>query len=318
LNAGANALTAVVTNIDGKPDRNGHNGLVDNTVYYVLSDTPFATELNEGFDVAFNGELPPNMILDNPGALRLFTVNQTISTAVNWNLGGNGLSDGCMRYDFPTWAPGGAAALVFDKVDLTDSENTTLEFTHAYAARGGANGDRILVEVSTDCAQSWSTVYDVTGSEIITGADPGGANRFYPRPNEWADVVLDVNALDGAGEVIVRFTGISGGAQAYYLDDVILKSNPTTSTSDELKATFRAFPNPAMDVVNVQFELAQSSNVNAYVYDVTGKIVDVLANNVEMGTGVQNLTWNTSATGVYTVQIVTQNGKASERITVVR
>lgn len=317
LNPGANALTATVGNIDGKPDKNGHNNEVDNTIYYILSPDPFATEIMEGFNISLNGELPANMILDNPANVRLFAVNQTISNVVTWPLGGHGNSDGCMRYDFPTWTPGSSAATVFEKVDLTDSENTSLSFTHAYAARGGANNDRILVQVSSDCAQNWETVYDVFGSQIITGNDPGGANRFYPRPNEWADVELDISQFDGSEEVIVRFIGVSGGAQAYYLDDINVMSNPSTSNQDEtLQASITTFPNPASDFVNLSFTLENTQEVSVTVFDMTGKVVDIMATGEIMNSGVQNMIWRPEASGVYSIQIETEEGSATQKVSV--
>lgn len=318
LNGGANALRAVATNIDGKPDKNGHNNLFDNTIYYVLQPDPFAEEISEGFNVPTFGVLPPNMILDNPAGVRLFTVTQDVSTAVNWPLGGHGLSEGCMRFDFPSgWPNGARASMVFEKIDLTNSENTSLEFTYAYSARGGLMNDRVLVEVSTDCAETWDVVFDEFGWNLVTGADPGSSNRFYPMANEWADTEVDMSQFDGAGEVIIRFTGIGGGSQAFYLDDINVMSNPNTGTTDEeLAASFRTYPNPASDIVNINFTLTESQDVNVTVFDVNGKVVETLAQNQSMNAGENTMTWEPNQTGVYTIQIESNEGQATQRVSV--
>jgi hypothetical protein len=320
LAPGANSLTALITNINGKPDKNGHNALTDSRVLYVLNPDPFASELDEGFDIAQNGELPVNAIIDNPEGLRLFTVNQTITTAVNWPLGGHGLSDGCLRFDFPSgWPQGSVASLVFQKIDLSASEKTSLDFTYAYAARGGLSGDRITIDISSDCGDTWYTIYDKVGTDIITGNDPGSTARFYPRTTEWKDVNLDISQFDGEEEVILRFNGIGGTAQAYYLDDIIVMSNPTTSTiNEDLMATIKTFPNPATDVVNIEFDLLEASAVNAVIYDATGRAIEVLAGSGQLDAGTQTMTWYPTNAGVYTVRLETSNGQASQRVTVVK
>ena len=317
---GANALTALITNINGKPDKNGHNATRDDRVLYVLNPDPFASEVNEGFDIAQIGDVPADVILDNPEGLRLFTVNQFITTAVNWPLGGHGQSDGCLRFDFPSgWPAGSRASLVFQKIDLSASENTSLDFTYAYAARGGLSGDRITIDISADCGVTWNTVYDEVGSNIITGNDPGSTSRFYPRTTEWQDVNLDISLFDGQEEVIVRFNGIGGTAQAYYLDDIIVKSNPTTSTVDEtLLASIKTFPNPATDVVNIEFDLEKATAVNAVIYDATGRAIQVLAGSGQMDAGRQVMTWHPTNAGVFTVRLETASGQASQRVTVVK
>jgi len=318
LNAGANTLRATINNIDGRPDKNGHNSLVNNEVYYVLAQNPFTSEVNEGFDVMLNGEVPPNMIIQNPNGVRLFTVNQTISTAVNWPLGGHGNSDGCMRFDFATWPAALDASFVFEKVDLSNSENTTFEFTHAYAARGGLTNDRIEIEVSTDCGESWVNLYSETGANIVTGADPGAANRFYPRPNEWADVKIDISSVDGAAEAIFRFRGISGSSQAYYVDDVIIKSNPATAVDniDEI-ASLKTYPNPASDVVNVEINLDQELSADISVYDLSGKKINTLSSGT-LTEGTQIITWYPENSGIYMVKITSNEGVVSQKVTVVK
>ncbi|MDX1683883.1 MAG: Omp28-related outer membrane protein [Saprospiraceae bacterium] len=319
LSPGGNGLRAIINNIDGKLDRFRHNNEINNSVYYVLSENPFATEINEGFVINDIRDLPPNMIIDNPDEVRLYTVNQDVFQAVTWPLGGHGLSDGCMRYDFVAWSPGQSASLVFDKVDLTASKNTSLKFTHAYAARGGANNDRIIIEASTDCAETWETVYDEFGRNIITGADPGTNTRFYPRPNEWADVELDISQFDGEGEVIFRFRGISAGAQAYYLDDIVVQSNPDTRTVDHaLAASLRTFPNPASDKVNIHFDLEEGTNTMIEVFDLTGSLVEVIESGEKLTPGSHTYEWYPSNDGVFAISISTDKGQATQRITVVK
>lgn len=317
LAIGANALTATITNINGKPDRNGHNNLIDNTVYYKIPNDPFGEEIDEGFDVVNLRDIPDNMTFEMNG-VDVVTVNSSHLSFFNDPLGGHGQSDGAVWFDFPIATPGLTSAMLFDKVDLTESKNTTMTFNYAYALRGTNGADRMIIEGSSDCGDTWTTIWDVFGRDVTTAPATATGTRFFPLPDQWGySDTLDLSSFDGEAEVIFRFRGISGGAQAFWFDDINVVSNPTVGNVDHnLEASINTFPNPASEIVNVEFSLENAQNVSVTVYDMTGHIVEVITSNKLMTAGVQKLTWTPAQTGVYSIQIDSESGSAAQRVSV--
>ena len=271
--------------------------------------------LNEGFDINRFGDPVPNAFIENSNGYRIFTVNNAIlNPPLPFNLGGHGRSNGCFRFDFLSgWDDGGEASLVFDKIDLSDPKNTSLQFTYAYAARGGFAFDQFIIEFSTDCGETWIEVFNKTGQELITRNDPGLQSRYYPPIDEWISDSLDISEFDGEEEVIIRIHGVSGGSQAFWMDDIIVKSNPTTDVEDELNANaLSIYPNPATDMVNFELNLEIASEVELLIRDLEGRIIDRI-NAGHLSEGRHNLTWEATSAGMYMVEIATDHGHLTKK-----
>ena len=317
LGLGGNSLSAVITNIDGRPDRNGHNALQDNTVYYTISPDPFAEEIMEGFDITVINEVPANMLFEEAG-IPIVTANSTHIGGFNDNLGGFGNSDGAVWIDFPVAAPGSTASFLFEKVDLTNSVETTMDFAYAYALRGTNGSDRVIIEASTDCGATFTTIWDVRGSDVTTAPATPTNTRFFPRPNQWASQNIDISQFDGEAEVLFRFRGISGGAQAFWFDDIVVMSNGSVSVDDARELTqVTAYPNPATDFVNVDFEVLEATSMVIEVTDISGRTIDVISNDT-FAEGSHTVTWRPTAEGVYLIQMTSATGVVTRKVSVVR
>jgi len=66
-------------------------------------------------------------------------------------------------------------------------------------------------------------------------------------------------------------------------------------------ALHQNFPNPFNPVTKIRFEIPQAANVTLKVYDVSGRLVDILAENEYLTAGIKETTFNGSnfASGVY-------------------
>jgi len=61
------------------------------------------------------------------------------------------------------------------------------------------------------------------------------------------------------------------------------------------------FPNPFNPVTKIRFELAKQSNVTIKVYNVTGQLIALLANNEPQNAGIKEVNFNANglASGIY-------------------
>jgi hypothetical protein len=95
---------------------------------------------------------------------------------------------------------------------------------------------------------------------------------------------------------------------------LVMKVNPSTvglPKINSLVSAVKIFPNPTNDEVNVSFSLANVERVTVNIYDIAGKLMSSV--NEEMEVGDQTLTINTSSykNGTYFVEVKTKTETVS-------
>jgi hypothetical protein len=260
---------------------------------------------------------PPGAIDDNPADIRAYYVDNTISTAVTWNLGGNGNSNGCFRWDYYGIPAGESSSLIFEEIDLSGTYNNMLSFTYAYAQYGSEN-DELAVYASDDCGATWTELFNKSGAALATAPAVNNA-RFYPNVNNWDDVTVIMSMFDGKSDVIVKITGTSAFGNSLYLDDV-QTSNFAVSTEDvKLETSLNVYPNPTVDNFTLEFELTEATKLDINLVNAIGQTVRSIENN-NFNSGEHLINVNTSdlAAGTYFVTIRNQEGVTTKTITITK
>ena len=74
-----------------------------------------------------------------------------------------------------------------------------------------------------------------------------------------------------------------------------------------------AYPNPFNPVTKITYDLPEDSFVNLIVYDIMGRQVTTLVNEIK-STGYHQVIWNASeyASGMYFIQIISGNFETGE------
>jgi len=313
---GYSQLFAVVSNIDGKPDANGQNSLTDNSLYIRVADAPFASELSEGFEpyVGLQDD-PDNAYFDKESNLHFAVAQPSNFGSGVGPVGGYAQSQKCVFAYFWAMPKGTQSTLVYDKFDFTDGNFLKLSFDIAHVLRSSFAKDKLEFLASTDCGENWQTIYEASGNDLTTNGV--NSNFFIASANDWETRSADMSFLDGEPEVLIVARVTSDAGNNLFLDNFEISSSPVGTEDDHLAATISVYPNPATDVVNVEFDLLEGSQVNAEVYDVNGKTVAVIVDQ-KMTAGAQAISWNPTESGVYMISINTEKGKISKQITVIK
>lgn len=285
-------------------------------VYAKLPSTSSPTPIAEGFQGLALGAPTPatGALADNPGGVRAFAVDGSISTGVTWNLGGHGASDGCFRWDFYDIPNGQGSKLVWEKLDLTAKINSRLSFSRAHALYGGTEPDRLKVNVSTDCGTTWTTVWDKQEAQLAT-APAFGSGRFYPSVAQWVTDTVDLTAYDGASELVIAFETISGYGNCLYLDDVNTFEGTAVgvSTINAETAEVRIMPNPVSSRMTLEFTMLNTADANINIVNALGQQVQQVTNGSFTGTNVVEVNTSNLVSGVYFVNITTKLGTTVKR-----
>jgi len=171
---------------------------------------------------------------------------------------------------------------------------------HDHVARS-LSSNNILGDAGSLPSPITAGTHTHTFAQVNTASFPGIADAPWD-PAKAHAVVMVVNQANGqimnALQVPVSF--ISG------IEDV------------EGLVSFKSFPNPANDVLNIEFALENSMNVTFEVVDVTGKTVATSAANYGSGTNTINFNTINWAAGMYSVNIIADGKFASSQKVIVQ
>lgn len=324
-----NALTfeVVEINMGMGVDINGLNNSTAAVSYGALSETPIGTELmedNESYNLIYpeTGLVTPGIPLGEFGGNSFIVYSAADLPAGSGDgspIGGFGESDRSIFINFYQWNPAGAtpddASLTYQKIDLTNAITPALSFDRASASwiGDGTSSDRLVVEISTDCASTFTTLWDGQGATLNTA--PAYDPFYVPRSGEWATEMIDLSAYVGE-EVNIRFRAISGWGNNLYLDNInvsdVVGTEELTIVTEMILS-----PNPAKDMMRVDFSLEEASQLQVEVFNATGQRVQQLG-ATNFNNGRNNLTLDVSqlSNGVYFLRMFNADRELNRRFIV--
>ena len=106
-------------------------------------------------------------------------------------------------------------------IDLTTAQNPYLRFDFSYAPFNQNFSDRLRLELSTDCKNSFTEVLFNKGGQALATA-PNQMTGWTPHSAEnWKTEIIDLSPYAGL-KVAVRFVNICGFGNNLYLDNIAL------------------------------------------------------------------------------------------------
>lgn len=133
---------------------------------------------------------------------------------------------------------------------------------------------------------------------------------YYPSgyPDQWNTMIYESGDSrwypNGFGNNVVAVLGM----------DVRME---LTATDEELSdQEVRIFPNPSTDYVQIQLDLERPQNVDVYLTDVSGRILK-MSNHSKMYSGILKVDVSSVPAGTYFLNITSEEGRISRKISVV-
>jgi len=237
-------------------------------------------------------------------------------------IGGYQTGVGSAKYDY--WTAGTATplqTLTSNQFPPVASPNNYLRFNyaHAYYLAGTTLApDSCIIETSINNGTTWTRLIGMGASQTLTSGVnslPGmstlaSQSSFTPiLASNWATKVFAMPV----GTNKVRFATKSGFGNNLYIDRVTsgiltgIEGNAITLTPDKFELS-QNYPNPFNPVTKISFSIPKQSLVSLKVYDMLGKEVAKLVNEVKTA-GVYNVNFDASSlsSGVYFYKIEAGN-----------
>lgn len=249
---------------------------------------------------------PPLWTLDNGGGTTQYWTRSTV--------GGYQVGSGSAKYDYwtaQTTTP--LQTLTSNQFLPVTAPNNYLRFnySHAYYLSGTTLApDSCIIETSTNNGTTWTRLIGMGASQTLSSgvnstpimSTLASQSSFTPSlATQWATKVYSMPV----GTNKVRFVAKSGFGNNLYLDNIT--SGPVTGIGatnlnlvPEVYSLSQNYPNPFNPSTSINFAIPKSGNVTLKIFDVLGKEVATLLNEVKTA-GTYKVDFNASnfTSGVY-------------------
>lgn len=192
----------------------------------------------------------------------------------------------------------------FDLSNLGNTEVVTFSFKYAYKKRNSANNEILRFNVSSDCGEFFSVRKTISNNSLSSAVS---SSEYVPVEADWVQVhVPNITSNYFISNLQAQFQFTSDDGNNFYLDDInFYRGDQNSIGLQELEAlnNVNVYPNPADELVNVQFEAPTAGAVVIEIRDITGKLVEVQTIQATAGSNLVLFDTNAFANGMYMMNI---------------
>jgi len=302
VDPGEHIFTCFSSQPNGQPEGYTFNDLAQSS-FAVESSPSLVSEIYEGFD---DGNFPAEgWTLYPPTILQWGETPLARCTGSGAGVQPNYWVGGTYRY----------MDMILPQLNISSWYNTDFTFDYAYAMYPGFTQDSLEVSVSSDCGETWTTLFKKGGSNLNTAYST--YNPFYPdSPDDWEHVYFPLAAYEG--DLLIRFRSKDVYSNNLFLDNILVKML-TSLKEDNPEAKVAVYPNPFTTSVTFSYPLTDLTHVSLRVFDGFGHLVAEPVNSYQQP-GEQKVTWYTGVVpaGVYYCQLNTGGQIGTHKIVKMR
>ena len=206
--------------------------------------------------------------------------------------------------------------------DASGLASLFISYKYAYSHRTiGETDDRLKLQVSKDCGESWNTRQFHRGLIDLPTAEPHGGN-FYPSgTGEWAGHTEEVdNEIYLIPNLRIRFEFESKGGNNVFLDDINVYGVDSLGNVQSLSPVdggglhLAVHPNPSTGSAMVEAHWS-GDGAQLLVRDAAGRLV---MREVLLGNGGRRIPLDGLAPGVHFIELDAAESRTVQRLLVIR
>lgn len=112
--------------------------------------------------------------------------------------------------------------IISSPIDVKGYQNAKLYFDLSYARYNSSQNERLRVQISTDCGNTFSQVYNRSNTNLQTTSET--TNEFVPNDaNQWRTDSINLNNYLSSGTIIIKFLVTNGNGNHLYLDNINIR-----------------------------------------------------------------------------------------------
>ncbi len=285
--AGVYTITLIATNSSGSDTQTNTNYIT------ALGTTAIALPITEGFTATTF--VPANWTLVNAN-------NSPTTWVRSATIGNTPTTGNSMMFDNNNYADTDDDQVRMPSAIFTGLVSAQLQFDVAYAPYNTTYFDGLDVSISTDCGQTFTSVYSKSGTTLATA--PSTTANFTPTTAQWRTETVDLTAYVGNPSVIVAFKNLSGNGNRLFVDNINLTG--VLSTTPPV-ANYTSSATAACTGTAINFTNTSTGTPTSYNWTFSG------------GTPATSTSANPTVTystpGVYSVSLVATNASGTNTVT---
>ena len=164
--------------------------------------------------------------------------------------------------------------LISNTIDLSNSAAASISFKYAFAKRNSGNTDYLQVYASKDCGETWFMRKNISSSVISTMSNT--SSSISPTGPDWKTITISPSSFTNylVSNFRFKFKFVNGGGNDFFIDNINL-SGAVSIDETELNQSFRIYPNPVIDNINISFySISKLTNPALELYDAMGRLVN--------------------------------------------
>ncbi|MCX7696793.1 MAG: Omp28-related outer membrane protein [Bacteroidales bacterium] len=242
---------------------NNPNGGIDGRTFnneYEIKVTRFFQQLTPPYTQNFSSTTfpPVNMSIED--------VNQCGRPWKRSSAGG-----GSALVEFYYIEEGKENNLYLPSFNFSNLQQVGLAFKLAHRMYSSEYIDKLYVEVSTDCGNSWTTVWFKQDPNLATNSSPYTNAYTSPATSDWRDEFINLSNYAGQSNVLIRFRAVSGYGNNLFVDNINVSENVSIFELGNIQVAL--YPNPTSDNLSIQFDNITNENIRIQIYSVTGNVI---------------------------------------------
>ena len=293
----------ITTNLAG--DQNEFNDVASLDIFTLVDATP----LDYVQDFETDGITPSGWSIINPD-------NNLTWAEANGIIGSDGnLTTTAFVNNFAYNDQGQEDFLITEFFDLSNVDAATLSFDLAKAQWNSQLVDRLQVEISIDCGETFTTIYDKTGLDLSTLPN-------YDTTDAWKPLSADhwrtdqINLIPYLGETaFFRFVNITGWSNNTYIDNITLDQT-ILGIEDVALLDIKLYPNPASDTVFITLNSQTTTDASITVTNSLGQTHQKISKQELGNNATATIDVSGYSNGIYFITIVSNGISTTKKVIV--
>ena len=210
---------------------------------------------------------------------------------------------------------GSRDGLVTPAFRAPESGSFEMYFDVAYSSAFAGFSDSLFVKTSTNCGLTWQeTAYKKGPNALKTDPNNDGFDWVPQSADQWRRDTVDLSALVGAENVLIKFESYNQKGGSIYIDNVNVygAGGPLLVDENRLNQKLTIYPNPAKQTIRIFVDqLSNQSNL-------TVRVIGLAGNTVTRFSGTHQTTFDISrlAPGVYVVEAQAEGRTYTQKLVV--
>jgi Secretion system C-terminal sorting domain len=200
--------------------------------------------------------------------------------------------------------------IVLPYLDFSSLGSTPfMRFDWAYAKSDPLFSDEMIVQLSTDCGNTWNQVFYRTNTQLASG--PTQTTPFIPDSSQWKAANIVFSAYSSEQYVAIKIMNVTDGGNNLYIDNINIGDiNVGIEEIGTEQASFSMFPNPAANVVQFNYSLI-SPNDRLQIYSASGQLIQEYT-NLPSTISIEDF-----APGIYYINYYSNEGMVSDKLIII-